>query len=529
MGHARNDTRRVEIAALGIALGYLLWGFWERWDLPLYDGVYYFRLAAGWPLGQLRLPGEWSPLYVVSYAPFHWVFGGLGPFWVYALHRLAVLAAVGFLVRSLARRHWGAKTSCLLAVAAVANQALLENFHVVHAAGLLWVLVTLRLAVGRGFDGALAAALALAGVFVRPEFLAAALLLLAYLTWSRWRGIPGSGGRLRKAGLAALLALGMWALSDSPRQGAGRAFEAFAQQSAWAERGETSVAAGFLHRERASAIYGDADTLWEAALANPGAFSETVAYNLRRLPGALWKTLPPVSPLPLLSGLLLTIALAAALAGEAPGEPPGRGIWAVTGAFALAGAAASVLIRPTPLYLLPALPLILFGAARLAAGAIPKAPGRQALWTMVFGAATASLLWLAGWAAPPPGQPILEFSRRLASHPGADAGLRVLAYSPESYCLWPAHLGMDCSGVGPASLASAGTLGEVFQREEIEAVVVDAALRQAARELELDWAAFESQPSSFGFRLAAEATGGVMGQLLDGVSVETASRLYRRE
>ncbi len=531
MGRSEARANWVGFGLFQGAFCYVHWGFWQRWDLPIHDGLFYFQQARRWPIDQLLLPREWSPLYLIGYSAFQRMLAFLDPFWVYALHRLLVLYLVSLVFWLIARRFLDGRTAGILTVLLVCNQTLLENFHVIHSAGLLWVLITLWAASAQRPNSYLPAALALCGAFVRPEFLVAFAVLATHALWRRV--FPGEGQRrLERPGwpavLALVLALGLWAISEAPAEGPSRSFQAFAQQQAWAEEGEASVVSGFQHLDRAAQRYGSASTLLEALRANPTAFLGTVTRNLSQLPGALGQAGSVASVAPWVSHLLLLLVLAATLSAASILRMPGLPFWAAAAAFSAAALAASTLIRPTAPYLLGLIPPVLVGAGVTLSPRLRPFRLDPAIRRLAGGLRWAGLLVIvaaAGHSLRPQGQPFREFSKELAR---SGSPSRVLAYSPESYCLYPSQRKIPCSGVGLQALAGATDWAGLLEQESINVVVADVAMRQAVAELRRnDLESFESDPGAFGFHRTRETGGGLLARLFTELPLEKDSRLYQ--
>ncbi len=508
---------------------YLNYGFWERWDLPIYDGLYYFQKAARWPAPDLFLNREWSPLYIIFYAGFQRVLAGMDPFWIYAVHRLLVLYLIVLVYWRICLRFLDWRLATIATIILACNRTLLDSFHVIHAVALLFVLVTIWLAAKRSQGAATLLALIVCGIFVRPEFIAAFLMLLLFLLVMHWRGRPVSTWKPDwKAVLCLMAALTLGMISASQVDKPSRAFAAFSQQGAWAAEGESSVAAGFQHRERAAGIYGDSDTLLEALWTNPAAFLKTIFSNLISLPRALIETLAHRGSPIWLAPLSVLLLAAAGISFSPARERPATQFWVCGTAFALAAIAASTIIRPTAPYLLPAVPVISLGvaffSAEFSSGRLLNRLGRPA--AILLGAAVALLVALTGASLEAKGQPILDFSKQLAAAPPAGP-LRVMAYAADSYCLHTLRQGLPCSGIGPEALLQQPDLRVLLKQRQISAVVVDVPMRQAAAEFQNpDLAAFEAAPELFGFRLASQRGGGLLAELFAELPWDKTSRLY---
>ncbi|MFQ5741547.1 MAG: hypothetical protein ACE5JX_21325 [Acidobacteriota bacterium] len=118
----------------------------------------------------------------------------------------------------------------------------------------------------------------------------------------------------------------------------------------------------------------------------------------------------------------------------------------------MAGLTASVVIRPTTLYLLSALPLIYFGTAYIFAEYASTfiSPSFRRLAPIPVWLGLILVVGLAGSSMESKDQPFFRFSKELATHASPEHPERVLAYSPDSYCLHSNQLGRPCSGIGPA-------------------------------------------------------------------------------
>ncbi|MFQ5738276.1 MAG: hypothetical protein ACE5JX_04645 [Acidobacteriota bacterium] len=524
-------TRLYSLSIIAASFLYIHYGFWKRWDLPIYDGVYYFERALRWPVPDLFLNRQWSPLYIVFYSNFHWLLAGFDPFWVYAIHRLTVLGLIAFAFWRICLRFYDWWLCTVATALLIGNATLLDNFHVVHAAGLLFTLAVLWVASGDRPGPYLLPGLALCGVFMRPEFAVAFIVLLL------WLALKLAGGNLEtwkpggKAGLCLLAVLGLWAISWPASGHTGRAFQAFSQQSARAAAGENSVAAGFQHRERSAGIYGGAETLEEALWANPRAFSRTIAFNLLGLPSAWVRMLSHRGGSPASAPLSLLVLMLAAAGTSGARRRPRASFWICAAAFAMAGLTAAVVIGPATLYLLPTLPLIYFGTAYLVTeyGSTLISPHLRGLVALPVGLGLVLVAGLAGSSMKSKGQPFLRFSKELAAHASPQHPVRLWAYSPESYCLWAHQAGRLCSGIGPEALNHNPDPRAVLEAQEISALVIDVAMRQVAVELNhQDLVNFEADPAPYGFQLVDETGGGLLEELLASLPWDKTARLYLR-
>lgn len=186
----------------------------------------------------------------------------------------------------LSRRLFSEPLALLLSLGFLGHGTLLYDYPVVHVAGVGVILVLLLGAFSPRTPRVLPILLGLSflGIWVRPENLAvlaalAVLVLQKVLTHRRQLGGMQAWGTLA---ICVLLSLAVYALSSTP-VGSNRSFEAFSQRFAWSEIQASggSPRSGHLdYAQRVGEVFGQADSIPEAALANPRVFLGHVAGNV---------------------------------------------------------------------------------------------------------------------------------------------------------------------------------------------------------------------------------------------------------
>ncbi|MFP2934159.1 hypothetical protein ACLESO_55375, partial [Pyxidicoccus sp. 3LG] len=278
-------------------------------DLGLWDEADYLHRALLLPVRGLPDP-EWGPLYSLWYFALSWVWPDPVDLY-YGNTRLLLLLTTlaGYtLLRGVGARPW-------YALAGAAVHLLSMAPHVLPRPTLLALLVILAAlsaaARARSPEGAgvrVGLGLLVAS-FARPEYflsflLASALLaaLLVRLAWrerARWPRAARTGAAYALGVLALLAVLGNPFGDTSNRR-----FFAFCQHFADNHVRSTGLAVNAWNEcDRVlRTVFGDADTVGEAALANPGAFLAHLGTNLKRYPGESLKLFTSghggVSPLP---------------------------------------------------------------------------------------------------------------------------------------------------------------------------------------------------------------------------------------
>ncbi len=424
------------------AFVYLLFDFWEHWDFPPHDGAYYYRQALRFSLFESSLHREWSPLYVSYYALFHWFFPEGNPFLIYSLHRLVTLYLVTSFFWLLCIRFFSWQIAIVLSAFLLCNEQILFNFHVIHAAGLLFVLLALWLATcGPRSNRALLLGVTICGYFIRPEFMVAFFTIAGITLFQLLTRREGNRPWLRPnvaVGFCLLLAASQWWISSKPTGHSGRAFAAFSQQMAWVKQGNLSMRAGWEHRSLANQTFGDAQTLREAILANPKEFGRHVAHNLVTLPRTLVETLVPLSVAPLVSMICFTFLFRIALVLGQSRNRALAAFWVPASAFALTSLTATLGFSSNTWYLFSAIPLVLVAPMALVSGVKKRfrflTPWRSFL-VMALLLGLCLVVVLAATAFRPVGQPVVDFSRAMVNNFPEVETRRVLAFSAISYCL----------------------------------------------------------------------------------------------
>ena len=494
-------------------------------DFPLTDGAYYFDRAHLFATSGIRPDREWSPLFVIGYGIHHWIFPSGHPLLLYLTHRLLVLYAVVLLFWVLSRRLFPEPLALLLSLGFLGHGTLLFDYPVVHVAGVGVILVLLLGTFSPRTPGMLPILLGLSflGIWVRLENLAVLaalgiLVLKKVLTHRRQLGGIQAWGTLA---ICLLISLAVSALSYRTT-GSNRSFEAFSQCFAWSEIQASggSLRSGHLdYAQRVEEVFGEADSITEATLANPRAFLGHVAGNVPGLlKESLWVFLPGPdrSPwVPLLFLLLLFVFLQ-------PGTsvPTTSLFWVISGAGGVASLAVGLVLEPSPHYLLPATPLV------MVAGTLLLKKGREALpdWKQfsraggrlhlaVIVAACAVLTFFLIPRGPHREKQVAKLSEALAVEAPDLGTIRVQAFSSLSYCAYLRAKGHRCQEVAVEPTRNATELSAFLRVEEINALVVDDFLRQFYEDSNSAvLREFEAAPQRFGFEARLEAEGDFLGK-----------------
>jgi hypothetical protein len=282
----------------------VLWGVWQNWDLPLWDGATYFIYARQVANSFVFPPVTWSPAFAAYYALFHTAFGNAGPFMVYLAHRTVTLFLVLGLLYSLLRVVLPAAVAWLLAACSIVLSAGLTNSFVVHVFLLVPLLVAYRAALSNSpYRNSIIILGLLVASLVRLEFVLTLIPVLVLLLGLDWRrACLGQSVSWRKAYGPALLA--GWLLmimilragpSHTPLE---RSWGAFEQHYAWGyqeRHPEWNVDFWFKYDEAVRRSFGNAQSISEAAVNNPREMLTHIIWNVRWLPDAFSGVLSPLS------------------------------------------------------------------------------------------------------------------------------------------------------------------------------------------------------------------------------------------
>ncbi len=493
-------------------------------DFPLTDGAYYFDRAHLFAASEIRPDREWSPLFVIGYGIHHWIFPSGYPLLLYLTHRLLVLYAVLFLFWLLSRRLFPEPLALLLSIGFLGHGTLLYDYPVVHVAGVGVLLVLLLGAFSPRTPGVLPILLGLSfiGIWVRPENLTvlavlAVLVLQKALTHRRQLGGMQAWGTLA---ICLLISLGVSALSSTPA-GSNRSFEAFSQRFAWSEIRASggSLRSGHLDSsQRVREVFGEADSITEAALGNPRIFLGHVAGNvpglLKESPWVFFPS-PDRSPwAPLLFLLLLFVLL------DRTPVPTTSLFWVISGAGVVASLAVGLVLDPSAHYLLPATPLVMVGGTLLlkkTREVLPDwKPSSRAGGRLRFVVICAAFVALTFFLIPRDlhrEKQVVKLSEALVAEARDLGTIRVQAFSSLSYCAYLRAKGHPCQEVPIEPTRNATELSAFLRVEEVNAVVVDDFLRQFYEDSNSPvLREFEAAPQRFGFKARLETQRGFLGK-----------------
>jgi hypothetical protein len=460
------------LAALGnsAAFGYatllalqlkVLWGVWQNWDLPLWDGASYFIYGRTVATAFVFPPLEWSPAYAGFYGVFHWLLGGWGNLAVYLVHRVTVLVIVVWLLYAVLRKVLPPAVAWLMSAGFIVLQVGLTNHFVVHLFILIPLLAAYRLALSTSpYGRPLAMASLVAAAFVRVEYVVAVVVVgVGLLLLDRRSGTPAARRRPGRVTWAALVLGGAAAVVMVARAGPShaavdRSWGAFGQHYAWGyqeRHPEWNVNFWFNYTEAVQRSFGDAQSITQAALNNPGEMLTHILWNVGVAPRVgpeLFATLPGMewSLLILIAGAVgLLIGAAQALSHRKWSASP----QAVTLALVIAGTLiplviSSLLIRPRAIYLMPVLPVILLLAGLGLTNLLPATLTRRQLAAALPLLAAGGILWLPSPYAGQADRPVLQIAQVLKALP-VEGDFALLGPSARGLCAYsrPAH----CQGI----------------------------------------------------------------------------------
>ena len=279
----------------------LLWGSWHNWDLPLWDGSVYY-INGRTLLTSFHFPSlEWSPLFAIYYAAFQAFIGRLGPFLTYYAHRIATQGLILLLLYWLFRKLLGPLTAWIMGAYFILLWVPVTSPFVVHNFILIPLLAAYLIALhpGRSARGLILAALLLA-CLVRSEMVLALLAYGSFLAIDAMRAHKISIERRNYLPVAGAFALTLVILIRTPLLSTNRLWAAFGQHYAWgySERHPEWGKDPWLHWEEITrAQFDGAQSLWQAARANPRAVATHVLWNVRILPGGVEPGVSPLLPL----------------------------------------------------------------------------------------------------------------------------------------------------------------------------------------------------------------------------------------
>ncbi len=494
-------------------------------DFPLTDGAYYFDRAQLFATSGIRPDRDWSPLFVIGYGVLHRIFPSEHPLLLYLTHRLLVLYVVLVLFWVLSRKVFREPVPLLLSLGFLGHGTLLYDYPVVHVAGVGVILVLLLGSFSPRTPGVLPILLGLSflGIWVRPEILTilVALVLMVLSKWLTYRRQLGGMQAWGTLAICLLISLGVSALSSTP-PGSNRSFEAFSQRFVWSEISASggSLRSGHLdHAQRMEEVFGEADSITDAALANPRALLGHVAGNV---PGLLmqapWVFLPAPDRgwwVPLLFLLLLLVVVQPR--ASVPATPL---FWVISGAGAASGLAVALVLDPSAHYLLPATPLVMVAGTVLLKKARKALPERlqlsQVSGRLRLGVIISAFVALIFFLIPrdPHGEKqVVKLAEALVAEAPDLGTVRVEAFSSLSYCTYLRAKGHPCQEVAIEPTREAGELSAFLRVEEVNAVVVDDFLRQLYEDSNSAvLTEFESAPQRFGFEVREKTERGFLGK-----------------
>ncbi|MBZ4422842.1 hypothetical protein [Myxococcus sp. RHSTA-1-4] len=511
-------------------------------DLGLWDEADYLHRAQLLPVRGLPDP-EWGPLYSVWYFVLARVWPDPVDLYYGNARLLLLLTTVAGYVflRRVSARPW-------LALAGAAAYLLSMAPHVLPRPTLLALLVILAALIAASRVRSPVAASALVGLgllvasFARPEYFLSFLLMSALLGGLLARGMwraPARWPRTVGAGAAyGLMALALVAVMGNPfGNTSNRRFYAFCQHFAdnyvrrtgfpvnpWGECGTVI-----------RTVFGDVDTLGEAARAHPREFLAHLGQNLRRYPLESLRMFARgyggVSPLPGRGpwrreevGHLLLLALAVGLPlgtlavngrrlSRATRRPRVVRVLVAACAVLLPVALSVVLIQPRQHYLvlqgLMALAVLAALASSVARGErrlearLASGPGALALSSLMAGVLVLSVPDLVARGGGPSAV-VKEQLRRVRAIRSLGLETRVTAGDTinvlDAQGGLSVYLGAPFRRVPPWTKLAGESFSDYLRRQRIDLVVLDGRLRadpRFANEPELE--PFYSEPGAFGY------------------------------
>ena len=359
----------ISLSILTLGFGVIVGVQSSSLDFPIADGAFYFEQAQMWAQPGTLLQREWSPLFVAAYGVLHKVFPSHQPLLLYLFHRGLVLYLTMVVFWAVSRRLFPARVAVILSLGLLGLDGMLNDFAVVHVAGLLVSLVLLVVALqgSRGTVWSLVGLAAL-GIWIRTEILVILVALIGVFIAKLLKGTlrlpPVAGLTVFLIGVTGSVIL--YAFSFAP-PGANREFGAFSQRFVWAEMraSDESMRGGHMgYAEQIRSIFGQARSIPEAFLSNPKAFLGHLKRNIARLPAECFRTFLPGGRRGPWVPMLFLVLLFMSMEGGAGLHLPAL-FWLVSGAAATAAFAVSLLLEPSANYLPLAAPLALFGVTNL--------------------------------------------------------------------------------------------------------------------------------------------------------------------
>ncbi len=473
----------------------------------------------------VRPDREWSPLFVIGYGIQHWIFPSGNPLLLYLMHRLLVLYVVVLLFWVLSRKLFPEPLALLLCIGFLGHTTVLHDFPVVHVAGVGVILVLLLGALAPRTPGIVLILLGLSflGIWIRPEnlfVLAALAVLVVGKAWTSRRQLGGmqSGATLA---ICLLISLAVFALSSAPA-GSNRSFEAFSQGFAWSEiqaSGGSPKSGHLDYAQRVGEVFGEVDSIAQAALANPRAFLGHVAGNL---PGLVKESPWVFLPAPDRSQWAPVLFLLLLLALLRPGTPvPTTPLfWMISGAGVVASLTVALVLAPVALSLLPATPLVMVAGTLLLKKAREVFPdwkqfsqvGRRLRLAVIVAAFVALTLLLIPRDIHLEKQ-VVKLSEALVVESPNLGTIRIQGFSSLSYCAYLRAKGHPCQRVAIEPTRNSSELSAFLHVKEVNAVVVDDYLRQFYEDSNSTvLREFEAAPQQFGFKARLETEGGLLGK-----------------
>ncbi len=321
--------------------------------------------------------------------------------------------------------------------------------------------------------------------------------------------------------ICLLISLAVSALSSTP-PGSNRSFDVFSQSFTGSEiqaSGGLPKSGHLDYALRVGEVFGEADSIPGAVLANPRAFLGHVAGNVPRLlKESPWVFLPAPDRsqwAPVLFLLLLLVLLQ-------PGTsvPTTPLFWVISGAGVVASLTVGLVLEPVSPYLLPATPLVMVAGTLLLKRAREVLPdwkpfsraGRRLRFAVIVAAFVTLTLLLVPRDIHLEKQVVKLSEALLAETPNLGT-IRIQGFSSLSYCAYLRAKGHPCDRV-PIALSRNRSEWSAFLRvKEVNAVVVDDYLRQFYEDSNSAvLREFETAPQEFGFEARLETEGGLLGK-----------------
>ena len=483
--HSNSLATFFAIITLSLLFLKFTWGFWDYWDLPLYDGAFYYKTSYDLALyGTLPDP-QWSPAFIAYYSLFHHVFEQSEN--VYMAQRFVMHLILVLLSYLVLKQFSNFYIAWALSIVSIFTINIFVSHYGVHLFVLIpiWLLYLVSTMKNNTLRHVLIFALFIILVYIRPEYI---IGLFFFLIWcifqfSYLRDKQTIDNKVsRFAGILLVLMIFTSALIFWHTSSGSRSMLAFTQHYGWGYSERNPQWSGSIDFWTKSAPliqdqFDGATSVLVALERNTKAFSEHALWNLYILPREFLNTLH--LELPGFSRLLRFLFASSLLIIIFRGFDQPKQLFTfisrhktmlmITTGLLTSILVSSIVIRPRELYLLALQPSIFV----MIACATTTLLRQQKLHYLSI--VTVPLFVLLIFRLPTPmdtsqPQPIIQIANML---PRYETRHTILADAPTGFCYYQNPNPLSCGGQSVLGIIPETDVGDLIDKRNIRIILIN--------------------------------------------------------